>query len=58
MKPILLTAAGNPENQDRGLVIQDGVRVVLCVADGVGGLSCGAEAATMAIEISVRRITR
>ena len=24
MKPILLTAAGNPENQDRGLVIHDG----------------------------------
>ena len=28
MKPILLTAAGNPENQDRGLIIQDGSRAV------------------------------
>jgi len=51
MKPILLTAAGNLENQDRGLVIQDGLRLVLCVADGVGGLSGGAEAATLAVEL-------
>jgi len=50
MKPILLTAAGNPENQDRGLVIHDGPRVVLCVADGAGGLSGGTEAANMAVE--------
>jgi len=49
MKPILLTAAGNPENQDRGLVIHDGTRVVLCVADGAGGLSGGTEAANMAV---------
>ena len=49
MKPILLTAAGNPENQDRGLVIHDGPRVVLCVADGAGGLSGGTEAANMAV---------
>jgi serine/threonine protein phosphatase PrpC len=51
MKPILLTAAGNPENQDRGLVIHDGIRVVLCVADGAGGRSGGTEAATMAVEL-------
>jgi PPM family protein phosphatase len=51
MKPILLTAAGNPENQDRGLVINDGPRVVLCVADGAGGRSGGTEAATMAVEV-------
>ena len=41
MKPILLTAAGNPENQDRGLVVHGGARVVLCVADGAGGRSGG-----------------
>ena len=51
MKPILLTAAGNPENQDCGLVIHDGPRVVLCVADGAGGLSGGTEAANMAVEL-------
>lgn len=50
MKPILLTAAGNPENQDRGLVIIDGPRIVLCVTDGAGGRSGGAEAATVAAE--------
>jgi len=50
MKPILLTAAGNPENQDRGLILQDGQRVVLCVADGAGGRSGGTEAASMAVE--------
>ncbi len=51
MKPILLTAAGNSENQDRGLVIHDGPRVVLCVADGAGGLSGGMQAANMALEL-------
>jgi serine/threonine protein phosphatase PrpC len=50
MKPILLTAAGNPENQDRGLVLHDGARVLLCVADGAGGQSGGREAARMAVE--------
>lgn len=50
MKPILLTVAGNPENQDRGVVIHDGPRVVLCVADGAGGRSGGTEAADMAVE--------
>jgi len=51
MNPILLTVAGNPENQDRGLVIYDGPRVVLCVADGAGGRSGGVEAAVMATEL-------
>ncbi|MGB8354787.1 MAG: protein phosphatase 2C domain-containing protein [Chthoniobacteraceae bacterium] len=50
MKPILLSAAGNPENQDRGLVVQDGLRAILCVADGAGGRSGGMEAAMMATE--------
>jgi serine/threonine protein phosphatase PrpC len=51
MKPILLTVAGNPENQDRGLILHDDPRVVLCVADGAGGLSGGAEAASMAVKL-------
>lgn len=50
MKPILFTAAGNPENQDRGIIIEDGERLVLCVADGAGGMSGGAQAAIMATE--------
>ena len=52
MKPILLTAAGNPENQDRGLIVHDGQRTVLCVADGAGGLSGGGEAASIAVELA------
>jgi len=51
MKPVLLSIAGNPENQDRGIVIQDRTRVVLCVADGAGGRSGGMEAASMAVEL-------
>jgi len=51
MNPILLTAAGNPQNQDRGLILHDGARVVLCVADGAGGLSGGAEAAILAVDM-------
>jgi serine/threonine protein phosphatase PrpC len=51
MKPTLQTAAGNPENQDRGLILYDDQRVVLCVADGAGGLSGGKEAASMAVEL-------
>lgn len=54
MKAILQTAAGNPENQDRGLVLEDDARSILCVADGAGGLSGAVEAADMAIEI-IRR---
>lgn len=56
MKPVLLTAAGNPENQDRGLIIRGDQKMVLCVADGAGGLSGGAEAASMAVDF-VRRNT-
>lgn len=51
MKPILLTIAGNPENQDRGLIVQDGPNLVLCVADGAGGRSGGAEAASMVVKL-------
>jgi PPM family protein phosphatase len=51
MNPILLTSAGNPQNQDRGVIIYDGPRVVLCVADGAGGLSGGAEAAILAVDM-------
>ncbi len=50
MNPILVSTAGNPENQDRGFVVQDGARTVLCVADGAGGQSGGAEAASMAVD--------
>ena len=51
MSPILQTAAGNPENQDRGLVLHDGQRIILCVADGAGGLSGGTEAASSAVKL-------
>jgi len=50
MNPVLLSVAGNPENQDCGLVVTAGSRTVLCVADGAGGLSGGTEAAVMAAE--------
>ena len=50
MNPILITAAGNRENQDRGLIITDGPRTVLCIADGAGGRSGGTEAAIIAME--------
>jgi serine/threonine protein phosphatase PrpC len=49
MKAILQTAAGNQQNQDRGLIFRNGPRLVLCVADGAGGRSGGAEAAEMAV---------
>ena len=58
MKPILLTAAGNPENQDRGLIVHDGPRTVLCVADGAGGRSGGMEAAKMAVELVQQNVSR
>jgi serine/threonine protein phosphatase PrpC len=51
MNTILQTVAGNPENQDRGLVLHDGPRLVLCIADGAGGRSGGAEAASLAIKL-------
>ncbi|SRR5258707_20125 len=57
MKPILVTAAGNSENQDRGLVVCDGPQTVLCVADGAGGLSGGREAAIMAVEFVRRNVS-
>src|SRR6266853_3865429 len=54
MNAILQSAAGNPENQDRGAVIESTAGLVLVVADGAGGLSGGAEAAAMAIEYARR----
>src|SRR5258705_12230381 len=50
MTSMLKTAAGNPENQDRGAVIHCGSGLVLVVADGAGGMSGGKEAAVMAVE--------
>lgn len=51
MRATLETAAGNPENQDRGEVIEASIGLVLVVADGAGGQSGGAEAATLAVEL-------
>lgn len=51
MNAILQSVAGNPENQDRGLVLNDGQRIILCVADGAGGRSGGAEAASLAVKL-------
>lgn len=55
MTPILRTAAGNPENQDRGFVANVGTGAVVAIADGVGGIGGGGEAATMAVEFVRRR---
>ena len=57
MNPVLLTAAGNPENQDRGIILVDDLRAVLCVADGAGGRSGGMEAAAMAMEFIRHGVT-
>lgn len=57
MNPICLTAAGNPENQDRGLALRASQRFVLCVADGAGGRSGGMEAAIRATEFIERNPT-
>jgi PPM family protein phosphatase len=51
MKAILETEAGNPENEDRGAVIESSAGLVLVVADGAGGRSGGAEAAAMAVRL-------
>jgi len=51
MNPILVSAAGKPENEDRGFFMKDGNRMVLCVADGAGGSGGAVEAATMAIDL-------
>ena len=51
MNPDLISAAGNPENEDRGFFGKDGNRMVLCVADGAGGSGGAIEAATMAIDL-------
>jgi serine/threonine protein phosphatase PrpC len=51
MKTAVETAAGNPENQDRGAVIDSRTGLVLVVADGAGGRRGGKEAAVMAVEL-------
>jgi serine/threonine protein phosphatase PrpC len=56
MRAKLESVAGNPENQDRGVVIEASIGLVMSVADGAGGQSGGAEAAVMAVE-SVRQKT-
>ena len=53
--PILKSAAGKRENQDRGCVINSVYGVVLLIADGAGGVAGGAGAATMAVEIVQQR---
>ena len=50
LRVVFETAAGNPENQDRGAVIDSSAGLVLVVADGAGGLSGGSAAAHMAVE--------
>jgi PPM family protein phosphatase len=57
MKPILLSAAGNPENQDRGIFVQHGPRLLVCIADGAGGRSGGAEAACMVTEFIQQNVS-
>ena len=56
MNPIIISTAGNPENEDRGFFGKDGNRMVLCVADGAGGSAGAIEAATKAIDL-VRQST-
>jgi serine/threonine protein phosphatase PrpC len=51
MRTALESAAGNPENQDRGAVVDSRAGLVLVVADGAGGRSGGKEAAVMAVEL-------
>ena len=51
MRAKLETAAGNPENLDRGVVIEASIGLVMVVADGAGGQSGGAEAKAMAGEL-------
>jgi serine/threonine protein phosphatase PrpC len=51
MEPFFQTVAGNPENQDRGAVVESGSKRILVIADGAGGLAGGAEAAAMAVDL-------
>jgi hypothetical protein len=44
-EPSLVGIAGNPEYQDHGCIIREGLRTVLCVSDGAGGVGGGIEAA-------------
>jgi hypothetical protein len=36
MEPILHSVAGNQENHDRGLIMKNGSKVLLCIADCAG----------------------
>jgi len=54
MRAKLETAAGNPENLDRGAVIESSIGLVLVAADGASGQSAGA-AAAMVAAASVRQ---
>ena len=47
MRAKLETAARNPENQDRGAVIEASVGLIMVVADGASGQSGDAEAAAI-----------
>ena len=48
MSAKLESAAGNPEDLDRGAVIEPSIGPVLVAAGGAGGQSAGAAAAIMA----------
>jgi serine/threonine protein phosphatase PrpC len=57
METFFQTVAGNPENQDRGAVIESGSKRILVIADGAGGLAGGAEAAAMAVDLVRKHIS-
>jgi len=47
----LATEGSGPENQDRAGVVERPTGLVLVVADGVGGIGGGAEAAQLVIDL-------
>lgn len=50
MRALVHSEAANPENQDRGAIIETSVGLVLVVADGAGGISGGTKAARIAVD--------
>lgn len=56
MKPMLMTASGNSENQDNGVILNNGPHTIICVCDGAGGTSGGREAAVLAVEFVQQNI--